>query len=105
MKTVIDDIKKSDSGVAPILKRPETGLADALFSIALLLQQDGSNADLSILFASLSAYCAPEYPLPRLLTADILENANCMPRPIRLTHKFRPTATPITPPCSKPGKT
>lgn len=73
MKTVIDDIKKSDSGVAPILKRPETGLADALFSIALLLQQDGSNADLSILFASLSAYCAPEYPLPRLLTADILE--------------------------------
>ncbi len=73
MKTVIDDIKKADSNIEPILKQPETGLADALFSIALLLQQDGSNADLSILFASLSSYCSPEYPLPRLLAADILE--------------------------------
>ncbi len=73
MKTVIDDIKKSDSGIEPILKQPEIGLSDALFSIALLLMQDGSNPDLAVLFASLSSYCAPQYPLPLLLTADILE--------------------------------
>lgn len=73
MKTVIDEIKKSDSKTAPILRAPENGLADALFSIALMMQQEGGNNDLAILFASLSSYCAPDYPLPLLFTAAVLE--------------------------------
>lgn len=73
MKNVIETIKKSDSGIPPFLDNPEKGLADALFSVALLMQQDGGNTDLSILFASLASYCYPQYPLPYLLTASTLE--------------------------------
>ena len=73
MKSVIEDLKKSDSSVAPVLKSPEIGLSDALFSIALLLQQDNNNNDLALLFSSLASYSNPGYPLPLLLTADMLE--------------------------------
>ena len=73
MKNVIDTIKKSDTNVASFMDTPEKGLADALFSVALLMQQDSAGSDLSILFASLSSYCYPDYPLPYLLTASILE--------------------------------
>ncbi len=73
MKTVIEGIKKSDSSVAPVLQSPDIGLSDALFSIALLLQQDNNNNDLALLFSSLASYSNPGYPLPLLLTADMLE--------------------------------
>ncbi len=73
MKNVIETIKKSDSKISPFLDKPEKGLADAFFSIALLMQQDAANNDLAILFSSLASYCYPEYPLPYLLSASILE--------------------------------
>ncbi len=73
MKTVIDEIKKADSSIPPFLENPNVGLADALFSIALLLQQNSGNAEIAILFASLAYYCSPEYPLPQLLIASLLE--------------------------------
>ena len=73
MKNIIEEIRKPDSDTKPVLSGPEIGLGDALFNIALMLQQDGSNNDLAILFASLASYCYPEYPLPYLLTSSILE--------------------------------
>lgn len=74
MTTILNDIKKMDTSTTPILSSPDIGISDALFSISLLLQQDNSNnSDLSMLFASLSSYANPNYPLPHMLTADILE--------------------------------
>ncbi len=90
MKTIIDEIKKSDSKTAPILRTPENGLADALFSIALMMQQEGSNSDLAILFAALSSYCAPDYPLPLLFTAAVLEKRKLYAEAIE-TYKKVPT--------------
>ncbi len=73
MKTIIDNIKKSNTNVQPILQSPEIGLADGLFNIAVIIHQDDNNDDLAILFASLASYCSPDYPLPQLLIATILE--------------------------------
>ena len=89
MKTVIDEIKKADSSIPPVLQTPATGLADALFSIALLLKQDNSgNSDLAILFASLSSYCEPGYPLPMLLMADILEDRKLYREAVEIYQKI-----------------
>ena len=90
MKNVIETIKKSDTEISPLLDAPEKGLADALFSVALLLQQDGGNADLSILFASLASYCYPQYPLPYLLTASLLEKRELFDEANRIYTNIKP---------------
>ena len=72
MKSVIEDLKKRFVR-CPGFEISEIGLSDALFSIALLLQQDNNNNDLALLFSSLASYSNPGYPLPLLLTADMLE--------------------------------
>ena len=72
-KSFIEDIRQSDSSVAPILSSPTGGMSDVLFAVALLIQQAPNGDEVALLFSSLSAYINPEYDLSKILMGDILE--------------------------------
>ena len=57
-----------------IIKNPNDGVAEALFSIAATLRQGNAGIDLAHMFISMSIYENPNYDLAKLLLADILES-------------------------------
>ena len=56
----------------PLLRRPEDGIAEALFNIASLLNQQGAK-DLALLYTRLSLYMRPSFDFGRVLLAEILQ--------------------------------
>lgn len=79
LRDLLKNIENSDNSVKPILTSSNIGLSDAMFSVALILQQEQTTADLSMLFASISSYLNPNYSLPQLLIADTLEKREMYP--------------------------
>lgn len=81
-KNMIDMLKKLHESVKnadpektqKLLTGPDSGLAEALFSIAATLRQGPSGVDLSHVFICLSIYSNQDYDLAKLLLADILES-------------------------------
>ena len=71
--TAIKNIEAKKDTVQPFLTDIQIGLSDALLSLALVIQQDSSNKDLAMLFASLASHLNKDYSLPYMLSADILE--------------------------------
>lgn len=81
-KTFVDMINNLNQNVInanpqkteKIIKSPQDGVAEALFSIAATLRQGTGGIDLAHVFISLSIFENPNYDLAKLLLADILEN-------------------------------
>ncbi len=57
----------------PLLKTPQQGAAEALYGIASQLSST-AGADLAVLYLQLALYVNPDFPMARLLLADIYEN-------------------------------
>lgn len=90
MKKIVADIQKSDSSVKPILSDASVGISDALFGIALILQQESSAEEIALLFASLSDYINPQSDLPKILIGSILENKELYEEANQIYEKITP---------------
>jgi len=56
----------------PLIKRPQDGVAEALFGIAASLTED-SSADVSVLYLRLTLYLKPDFDLANILLGDRME--------------------------------
>lgn len=90
MKKIIADITNSDSSVEPILTDASVGISDALFGIALILQQESSAEEIAMLFASLSDYINPQSDLPKILLGSILESKELYEEANQIYEKITP---------------
>lgn len=73
LNDLITDIRNTSGETKPFITSSNIGLSDAMFNIAVILLQEPQTADLSLLFASLARYLNPDYSLPNILIADIME--------------------------------
>lgn len=90
MKKIVADIQKSDSSVPPILTDASVGISDALFGIALILQQESSAEEIAMLFASLADYINPQSDLPKILLGSILESKELYEEANQVYNKMTP---------------
>lgn len=90
IKNIIADIEKSDSSINPILSDISVGISDALFGIALILQQESSAEDVAMLFASLSDYIYPQSDLPKILIGSVLESKELYEEANRIYKQITP---------------
>ncbi|HEU0072250.1 MAG TPA: tetratricopeptide repeat protein [Alphaproteobacteria bacterium] len=78
----------------PLVKTPTEGMAEALFDLASLLNQQNLD-DLAIVMARLALYLDPDLDIALLLTADILEDAKREAQAIEM-YKRIPVASPLS---------
>lgn len=71
VRDVLASIDIADPGPSPI-GSPTDGLAESLFSLAASLN-DGATADTALMMVQLALYLRPDFPIARLLLADIQE--------------------------------
>jgi Flp pilus assembly protein TadD len=57
----------------PIIGGVEAGIAQGMFDIASLLQQDRAGSELALLYVRLALMLQPEFPLAQMLLAEITE--------------------------------
>lgn len=60
---------------APMVRTPRNGLAEALFNLAGLLEQQNA-ADLGLVYARYALFMRPDYPVARMLVGEILQSQN-----------------------------
>ena len=78
---------------APLVRTPAEGMAEALFDLASLLNQQNLD-DLAMAMTRLALHLAPDMDIALLLAADILENADQEAQAIEL-YKRIPAGSPL----------
>ncbi len=74
LRSFVQEVRQSEPGkAAALITGPDTGAAEALFSIAATFRYDDA-LDVAHMFISLAIYENPHYDLAKLLLANILED-------------------------------
>ena len=60
----------------PLITGAESGIAQAMFDVASLLQQDREGSELALLYVQLALMLQPDFPLAQMLLAEVIEAMN-----------------------------
>ena len=73
MQALRDRLDDRTAPPAPVLATPREGMAEALFNVAGLLNQQGVQ-DLGLIYTRMALYLRPDYPIAQVLAGEILEH-------------------------------